>query len=1222
MEKQPIKYKLGIDLGTSSIGVAAYELTENNEIKKLLYLDSYIFNEPIVEKTLVTSNTERRNARLIRRQIERKTKRLKKMVYLANSIGIKKEDIEKIKSDKIHELRAKAVNEKIELAEFIKVLFHIVKNRGYKGNLKYQGDIKEKLEKTETMLGEKTLGQFLFDKKTNTKNNDSWKKINEDGIFIKREFIEDEFEKIWSQQEQHHKELKGSYKITNKDYFPEYKNKTEITLKEAFKSAMFYQRPIKWKLDTIGNCSLYPQEYRAAQAQVIYQKYRVLNAIVNLRIKTGKNRYAKERQLNKIEIKNLYNYICDNYNEYDNRGQISYKKIYEFLNLNSDEKFTIDRNKTENENGIKGITTLFCFYNCGYDKEFKSLSQKSQEIVIEFLANTTDYSDILQNEKTYIYKKLNIEDEHNLIQNIKELTEKDIEDAKNFIELLYDNRVFEKNEFVLEKNRADYSVKALKEIVEKILESDDGKNAEQIIDELYNKIEKNKKEFILRDYKKVATNNPVIDKSLREFKRIIDSIIKKFCSNPEEITIELTRELKNPLSKRKFVEDQNKQLEKERTEIIKELKDTEINVNSTNIEKYLLAKEQHWYCPYCGQTINNNLTQTQVDHIIPQAIGGPNILANKVLAHITCNHEKGNRIPYEYGFSEDIEEYVKTLKDKKKIKNRKAKKSNEISNDFNNSPLINFIKILWKEYMKGQYGYKSPSAKKWIPTQKAKRALSKINFLLCRPDEIKDVVGEFSNLHSNSIAHINKIVLDWCRDICSNVVPSFGTLTAYLRDKFYFNDILPAIRIEENRKLFDKDGQVIETQKWQELIDKNIEYNSICALKKDFDDYILSLSEENKPKTETDWKKCFNEFKLYFRQNTKFDKRCDYRHHAVDAALIGLSTLSLIQQAAIHNARNGSLYKYKRIEEVDDIEFIDDKNNEIILKNKEKLKYDNIEKTEDGKYEIIVNGFDISKDKFVSFNNIKNEVKKYLTNFVVWHKSDHKPNGKFFYETAYNIKKHEIKEGELVSCLTSRAALEDILAKENDSKKFIEKLNKIIVGEEIKKSVINQVQERVNKGMSLKDAFLSNDLIFHKNKIKKLKIFKIGGGGGYAKFNEQTDKNVDNKKFYINNPKNAYACMDFDSKTGDLIGGVPVWKFVGNKEKIKGIRFFKDDIVYDKDSKDFYCVDGFQVANGYIELNSTVNAKKTKIRKTNIKNLILCKTKEDIIKIKKEYQNG
>jgi CRISPR-associated endonuclease Csn1 len=70
-----MKYRLGIDLGTSSMGVAAFGLDENNEIKDLIYLDSYIFGEPVVPKTMVTTNTDRRGARLTRRQIERKAKR-------------------------------------------------------------------------------------------------------------------------------------------------------------------------------------------------------------------------------------------------------------------------------------------------------------------------------------------------------------------------------------------------------------------------------------------------------------------------------------------------------------------------------------------------------------------------------------------------------------------------------------------------------------------------------------------------------------------------------------------------------------------------------------------------------------------------------------------------------------------------------------------------------------------------------------------------------------------------------------------------------------------------------------------------------------------------------------------------------------------------------------------------------------------------------------------
>ncbi|MDR0735008.1 MAG: hypothetical protein LBG16_04935, partial [Elusimicrobiota bacterium] len=140
-----MKYRLGIDLGTSSIGVAAYSLNENNKIQNLEYLDSYIFGEPVYTsqgKQLKTLNSQRRTARLARRQIERRANRLKKLGYIAQSIGVSKEDVNKISGDKVHELRAKAISEKLTLPEFIKVLFHIVKNRGYKGDLK----ILEKLE--------------------------------------------------------------------------------------------------------------------------------------------------------------------------------------------------------------------------------------------------------------------------------------------------------------------------------------------------------------------------------------------------------------------------------------------------------------------------------------------------------------------------------------------------------------------------------------------------------------------------------------------------------------------------------------------------------------------------------------------------------------------------------------------------------------------------------------------------------------------------------------------------------------------------------------------------------------------------------------------------------------------------------------------------------------------------------------------------------------------
>ena len=65
-EKLPFTYRLGIDLGTSSIGTVIYRTDAKGEIISLEHLDSYIFGEPIDPKEMVTLNTARRSARLIR----------------------------------------------------------------------------------------------------------------------------------------------------------------------------------------------------------------------------------------------------------------------------------------------------------------------------------------------------------------------------------------------------------------------------------------------------------------------------------------------------------------------------------------------------------------------------------------------------------------------------------------------------------------------------------------------------------------------------------------------------------------------------------------------------------------------------------------------------------------------------------------------------------------------------------------------------------------------------------------------------------------------------------------------------------------------------------------------------------------------------------------------------------------------------------------------------
>lgn len=52
-------------------------------------------------------------------------------------------------------------------------------------------------------------------------------------------------------------------------------------------------------------------------------------------------------------------------------------------------------------------------------------------------------------------------------------------------------------------------------------------------------------------------------------------------------------------------------------------------------------------CAICGRKIRS-LDELTVDHIIPKAKGGKNVISNCQLAHKTCNELKNDTMPDEY----------------------------------------------------------------------------------------------------------------------------------------------------------------------------------------------------------------------------------------------------------------------------------------------------------------------------------------------------------------------------------------------------------------------------------------------------------------------------------------------------------------------------------------------------------------------------------------------
>lgn len=293
---------LGLDLGSNSIGWALLKETDGipNEI---IHLGSRIFTKAVEEKTPTPKNVKRRNARLTRRILQRRTRRKLRMLNYLISLNLLPQELAGNPVPEIilnelgnpYQLRAKALDDALTPFELGRVLLHLVQRRGFLSNRKtllgdmaddpdvldvlaelegeddtsserakeetaFKADISQ-LKSTIADAGFRTLGEYLasFD------HHDCKRNRKTDGGHLRtdRQMYRDELGLIWQQQIQHHCVLTD-------------------TVREQIEEIIFYQRPLKLNPDRIGKCSLEPTRKRAKMALLECQRFRYLQDINNL----------------------------------------------------------------------------------------------------------------------------------------------------------------------------------------------------------------------------------------------------------------------------------------------------------------------------------------------------------------------------------------------------------------------------------------------------------------------------------------------------------------------------------------------------------------------------------------------------------------------------------------------------------------------------------------------------------------------------------------------------------------------------------------------------------------------------------------------------------------------------------------------------------------------------------------------------------------------------
>ncbi|MXS69871.1 type II CRISPR RNA-guided endonuclease Cas9 [Flavobacteriaceae bacterium W22] len=769
---------------------------------------------------------------------------------------------------------------------------------------------RKKMENIEKQLADKSkeigreyfISELLFDILKENK----WAKIRNNVILRSR--YESEFEAVWNEQAKYypfleHLEISRLQKILE-FIFPGQKESQEklrqTGLEKGLKyvirnQVVFYQRELKDQTDLISNCRYEPTEKVVAKSHPVFQEYKIWEQInklvINTKIENGVNRKGEIRYkyIDKPIPTVLKEWL---YEELQSKKEISFSPILNKLkkefNLRENVDFLNGMNvkdklkgndtkailqKTFGElwnvfqlNDFKRQVELWEILYNGKGNEYDLTSDRTSKI----LSFIEKYSPDLENKDAIAIKMSKIKFSRNYsnlslkaIENILPLARAGKFFDQNFSDTLKDKIIkllnenvedpFEKSaqEF-LDKNQDVLSDGGIVNAIAIILVYDKHTAKEYSKDELI-------KEFpqILR-LKQGELRNPLVEQIINEALIIVRDIWKKYGFKPDEIRVELARELKNNAVERGKMYSANLKSQKHNAEVRNKLIELKQEISIANIEKYKLWVSQEnlqeaylknyndpskseieklklWesqghISPYTGQPISLselfNRERYDVDHIIPQSRYFDDSLSNKVICEKSINNDKGNRTSMEY---------------------------------------FEVGSINYQIFTKDQF---IDHANKYFSGKKRRNLLA----TSIPEDPIQRQIKDTQYISIRIREELHKIVGN------ENVKTTTGGVTDYLRNHWGLTDKFKVLLKERYETVLPKLAQLEYDNYKKETENKIKEYENAGV---EFNEPILD--------EETFIKKFKSEF--IRKKNNKliikgWSKRIDHRHHAMDALVI------------------------------------------------------------------------------------------------------------------------------------------------------------------------------------------------------------------------------------------------------------------------------------------------------------------------------------------------
>ena len=643
-------YRLGLDLGTNSIGWCIYSLNKDLEIERLEDMGVRIFSDGRNPKTKEPLAQERRTARGQRRIIYRRKLRRKTTFRLLQKEGLfpqTKEETQRLKLLNPYELRIKALDEKLEAYELGRVLFNLSVRRGFKSNRKDSSNQDEEKESKSGNLSQKDMCNNLIKaiKESNCRTIGEflWKKQDSNGglrfvpgrmsYYPIRQLYIDEFNLIRSKQEEFFKDV---------DW-------------DGIYNQIFYQRPLR--AQERGNCQYMSDKKRTFKAMPSAQKIRYLQDIYNLTFISG----GKSKEL-------LPEWKEDLIELFDKKEKVTFNEIRKKLSLNDDVVFNLESEQRDFLLGNATATKLRKdnFFASLWD----TLPLEEQDAIVEILITAEEDSQV----KSILDKYPLSEKQKDAITKIvfpsgttsfcKEFSEKvvcEILKSKCQIHTAIENLGYKYAEQNVTKcEKLPYYGKILTGSTMGI--KDNPKNDE----ERYGKI-----------------SNPTVHIALNQTRVLVNAIIKEY-GRMKQIVVELNRDLKASREAKANIQRQQTENQK-RNAILNEKIRNAANIEYPNRNDRL--KFRLWEelgiegfprkCLYCGKNISGAelfSKNIEIEHILPFSRTLCDSENNLTVAHASCNAFKKENSPFEaFGTNPSGYNWASILERVKALKNPKKK---------------------------------------------------------------------------------------------------------------------------------------------------------------------------------------------------------------------------------------------------------------------------------------------------------------------------------------------------------------------------------------------------------------------------------------------------------------------------------------------------------------------------------------------------------------------